>query len=80
MKLDLSEEQIRRILFEEQYAEYSDLYEEKLREDERKITLEIANKLLAQDIAIDIIARSTGIEEQELEKIKQSRGNNLRSN
>ncbi|MCW5204942.1 hypothetical protein VU02_03340 [Desulfobulbus sp. N2] len=69
--MDLSEEQIRRILFEEQYAEYSDLYEEKLCEDERKITLEIAKNFLAQDIAIDIIARSTGIEEQELEKIKQ---------
>ncbi|RWX45635.1 hypothetical protein H206_01728 [Candidatus Electrothrix aarhusensis] len=74
MKFDLSEEQIRRIIFEEQYAENVDLYEEKLRERERENKLEIARNFLAQDIAIDIIARSTGIEAQELEKIKQSLG------
>lgn len=33
---DLSEEQIRRIIFEEQYAENVDLYEEKLRERKKK--------------------------------------------
>ena len=69
---DLSEEQIRRIIFEEQYAENSDLYEEKLRERERENNFEIAKKLLSQDIDIDVIAHSTGIEEQELEKIKSA--------
>ncbi|MCI5125792.1 MAG: hypothetical protein D3925_15305, partial [Candidatus Electrothrix sp. AR5] len=71
---DLSEEQIRRIIFEEQYAENSDLYEEKMRERERENKFEIAKKLLAQGIEIDVVARSIGIEEQELEKIKQALG------
>ena len=69
---DLSDEQIRRIIFEEQFAEHADLYEEKLRERERENRFEIAKNLLAQDIDIDVVVRSTGMEKQELEKIRQS--------
>ncbi len=69
---DLSEEQIRRIIFEEQYAENVDLYEEKMRERERKNKLEIAKNFLIQGIAVEVVACSTGITEQELKKIKQS--------
>ena len=68
---DLSEEQIRRIIFEEQYEENLDLYEEKMRERERKNNLEIAKNLLRQEIAVTVVARSTGIEERTLEEIKQ---------
>ncbi len=68
---ELSEEQIRRIIFEEQCAENLDLYEEKLRDQARKNKLEMAKSLLEQGVGTDVVARSTGIEKQELEKIKQ---------
>ncbi|MCW5213562.1 Rpn family recombination-promoting nuclease/putative transposase [Desulfobulbus sp. TB] len=71
---DLSEEQIRRIIFEEQYAENVDLYEEKMCERERKNNLEIAKKLLSQEIAVEVVARSTGLDRKELDHIMQSLG------
>lgn len=70
----LSEEQIRRIIFEEQYAENVDLYEEKMRERERKNNREIAKKLLSQEIAVEVVARSTGLDRKELDHIIQSLG------
>ena len=66
---ELSEEQIRRIMFEEQLTEHADLYEEKLRERERERNMEIAKNLLAQHIDIDIIVRSTGISLEELQQM-----------
>jgi len=67
----LSEEQLRRILFEEEITkEYSDLYEEKIRETEEKTEKEqklaIAKNLLSQKVSLGIIAQSTGLTKKEI--------------
>jgi predicted transposase/invertase (TIGR01784 family) len=72
---DLSEDQLRRIMFEEEIAEgYSDLYEEKNRETERKTkketekerNLAIDNNLFSQKVSIEIIVQSTGLSKDEI--------------
>ncbi len=69
----LSEEQLRRVLFEEHLTEHADLYEEKLHErlqqHEQERNLEIAKQLLAQQVNLDVIASSTGISKEELERL-----------
>jgi predicted transposase/invertase (TIGR01784 family) len=65
----LSEEQLRRVLFEEHLTEHFDLFEEKLRKREQERNLEIAKQLLAQQVDLDVIASSTGISRKELQRL-----------
>ncbi|MDM8558650.1 Rpn family recombination-promoting nuclease/putative transposase [Candidatus Parabeggiatoa sp. HSG14] len=67
---DLSEEQFRRIMFEDHILQNTDLYEEKLKkrdkERDKKRNLEIAKNLLAQQIDIKVIMQSTGLNKDEI--------------
>ena len=66
----LSEEQLRRIVFEDHISLFPDLYEEKIREIEKKTekkqTQAFAKKLLMQQIDIKVIAQSTGLTTDEI--------------
>ncbi|MDM8558653.1 Rpn family recombination-promoting nuclease/putative transposase [Candidatus Parabeggiatoa sp. HSG14] len=72
---ELSEEQLRRMMFEEEITKgYSDLYEEKIREAEKKTKKEtekeqklaIAKNMLSQKMSIKIIAQLTGLSKDEI--------------
>ncbi len=61
---ELSEEEIRRIIFEDQVNQHPDLYEEKLREKSR----EIARNLL-DVLDIETICQKTGLRREEVEAL-----------
>jgi predicted transposase/invertase (TIGR01784 family) len=63
---ELSEEQLRRIMFEDNISQHPDLYEEKLKERDKKRNLAIAKNMLFQKISIEIIAQLTGLSKDEI--------------
>ncbi len=63
----LSEEQLRRMLFEEEISQqYQDVYEEKIREEKRTIA-----KQLLDVLDIDTISQKTGLSRQEIEQLTE---------
>lgn len=73
----LSEEQIRRILFEEEITQYyQDLYAEKLREigdaREKEKAYAIAKQLLSKQVDVEIIRTATGLTPEELHALQQT--------
>ena len=64
---ELSENQLRRILFEEEIAhQYQEVYEEKIREEKRIIA-----KQLLDVLDIDTIIEKTGLSQEEIECLKR---------
>jgi predicted transposase/invertase (TIGR01784 family) len=67
---DLSEEQLRRIMFEDNLFQNSDLYEEKIQETkkeaEKERNLAIAKNMLSQKMSIDTIAQLTELSKDEI--------------
>jgi predicted transposase/invertase (TIGR01784 family) len=67
---DLSEDQLRRIMFEDNLFQNSDLYEEKLqerdKERDKERNLAIAKNMLSQKVSIEIITQSTGLSKDEI--------------
>ncbi len=63
---DLSEEEVRRLIFEEQMSEHQDLYEEKLHEK----SLDIAKNLL-DVLDIETICSKTGLSREEVEALQE---------
>jgi len=73
----LSENQIKRMMFEEYISkDYRDVYEEKLKEiTKRKVNEKayaIVKNLLAVQVDIEIIERSTGLTRQEIKALRQT--------
>lgn len=52
------------------YREYVRQYEEGKKEGIRENTIEIAKKMLQQNISIEVISKITGISETKVKKIK----------
>lgn len=64
---DLTEEQLRKMLFEEEIAHhYHDVYEEKIREEKREMAKQFLDVL-----DIETISRKTGLTTQELEQLQE---------
>ncbi len=70
---ELSEEQIRKILFEEHITQqYPDLYQEKVLHEKHQEKMDIAQNLLAQHIDVEVICLSTGLTKEEIEHLKEA--------
>ncbi len=74
----LSEDQIKRMMFEEYITtDYQDVYEEKLKDittqKEHEKAYAIAKNLLAAQVDIEIIQRSTGLTRQDIQALQQDK-------
>lgn len=63
---ELSEEEIRRIIFEDQVNQHPDLYEEKLREERREIA-----KNLLDVLDVETICQKTGLSQEEVAALQK---------
>ncbi len=69
----LSEEQIKRMLFEEQMRQtYSDLYQERIDHEKHQKTIEIALNSLRQGLDHTIIASITGLSKDDIAQLRES--------
>ncbi len=69
----LSEDQIKRMLFEEQVRQtYSDLYQERITHEKHQKAIEIALNSLRQGLDPTIIASITGLSEDDIAQLRKS--------